>query len=76
MTAKEIIELYVQSTSPQYADNIDGLDTSDPAALFKHQLLKGRSYKKDALRTMAPRDLNFNVDTDNSWMSSADKPWF
>ena len=72
MTAKEIIELFIQSTSPEFASNVEP-DSVDPEVLFKHQLVKGKSYKKDALMTKLPRDLNFNVDTDNSWMSSSDK---
>ena len=76
MTAHDIIELFIQSTSPQYVGDDKELDTDDPELLFKHQLVNGRPYKKDALNTDARRDLNFNVDTDNSWTSSADKPWF
>lgn len=69
MTAKEMIELYIHSVS----GSKDELDPADPEAMFKHQLTKGKPFKKDSLRQYIARDLSFNQGTDPSM---GDKAWF
>lgn len=72
MSAKSIIELYIVSTGGSQDREPD---PSDPAAVFKRQLVKGKPYKKDDLVDYAARDLHANQSTDNSWVSSAMNPW-
>lgn len=60
MTAKDMIELFIHSTS----GSRDDLDAADPESVFKHQLTKGKAFKRDAVRQYMARDLSFNTGTD------------